>query len=84
MSNWWEAKFNIFYCGTKGHVGNEPVQRVWWEAKFKLFDYFVEYSRNMLVLRGKAGMSGRSERLVGGKIHSFFYVFYTFHENLEC
>ena len=45
---------------------------VWWEAKFNLFDCIVEYSENMLVLRGKAGMSERSERLVGGQIQPFF------------
>ena len=45
---------------------------VWWEAKFNLFDCIVEYSENMLGLRGKAGMSERSERLVGGQIQPFF------------
>ena len=46
--------------------------RVWWETKFNLFDCIVEYSENMLVLSGKAGMSERSERLVGGQIQPFF------------
>ena len=45
---------------------------VWWETKFNLFDIIVEYIENMLVLRGKAGMSERSERLVGGQIQPFF------------
>ena len=45
---------------------------VWWETKFNLFDVIVEYIENMLVLRGKAGMSERSERLVGGQIKPFF------------
>ena len=42
------------------------------ETKFNLFDIIVEYIENMLVLRGKAGMSERSERLVGGQIQPFF------------
>ena len=45
---------------------------VWWETKFNLFDVIVEYIENMLVLRGKAGMSERSERLAGGQIQPFF------------
>ena len=45
---------------------------VWWETKFNLFDIIFEYIENMLVLRGKAGMSERSERLVGGQIQPFF------------
>ena len=44
---------------------------VWWETKFNIFDVNVEYIENMLVLRGKAGMSERSERLVGGQIQPF-------------
>ena len=41
---------------------------VWWETKFNLFYVIVEYIENMLVLREKAGMSERSEQLVGGQI----------------
>ena len=46
--------------------------RVCGETKFNLFDIIVEYIKNMLVLRGKVGMSERSERLVGGQIQPFF------------
>ena len=45
---------------------------VWSETKFNLFDVIVEYIENMLVLSGKAGMSERSERLVGGQIQSLY------------
>ena len=43
----------------------------WQEAKFNLYDCFVKYSRNMLVLWGLAGMSERRERSVAGQ-NSFF------------
>ena len=54
------------------HKAGIAVGCVWWETKFNLFDVIVEYIENMLALRGKAGMSERSERLAGGQIQPFF------------
>ena len=56
------------YVGTMGHGGNERAQRAIGGKPNSTFLTVLSNRacRNMLVIWGMAGMSERSERLVGG------------------